>query len=77
MGVMVKEELRENKVEVGRVSNSDVAFEYDVLRLICGYVPQCRCLEEKQSFYDELKGVWGDMQSADDLVVPGRHQWTW
>ena len=48
-----------------------VVCEEDVLRLICGYAPQSRrSLEEKQSFYDELKYEW-DMHSADDLVVLG------
>ena len=33
-----------------------VVFEDNVLRLICGYAQQSgRSLEEKQSFYDELK----------------------
>ena len=45
-----------------------VAFEEYVLRLICGYAPQCeRSLEEK-SFDDELKCEI-DMYSADDLVM--------
>ena len=40
-----------------------------MLRLICGYAPQSgRSLEDKQSFYDELKCEW-DMHSADDLVM--------
>ena len=43
-----------------------VVFEEDVLRLICGYAPQsARSLEEKQSFYDELKCEWV-MHSVDD-----------
>ena len=46
-----------------------VVFEENVLRLICGYAPHVeRSLEEKQSFYDELKSEW-DMHSADDLVM--------
>ena len=46
-----------------------VVFEDDVLRLICGYALQSgRCLEEKQSFCDKLKGEW-DMHSAGGLVV--------
>ena len=46
-----------------------VVFKKDVLRLICGYAPQSvRSLEEKHSFYDELKCEW-DMHSADDLVM--------
>ena len=59
-------------VKVRRVSDRViivVVFEEDVLRLICGYAPQGRrSLEEKQSFYDELKCEW-DMHSADDLVM--------
>ena len=40
-----------------------------MLRLICGYAPlHERSLEEKQSFYDELKCEW-EMHSADDLVM--------
>ena len=46
-----------------------VVLEEDVLRLICGYALQSgRSLEEKQSFYDELKCEW-DMHSAVDLVM--------
>ena len=60
-------------VEVRRVSDrvmtDVVVFEEDVLRLICGYATQSgKRLEEKQSFYDELKYKW-DMHSADDLVT--------
>ena len=62
----------EKVVEVIRVSDramTVVVFEEDVLRLICGYAPQSgRSLEEKQSFYDKLKGE-RDMHSADDLVI--------
>ena len=44
-------------------------FEEDVLRLICGYSPQSgRSLEQRQSFYDELKCEW-NMHSADVLVM--------
>ena len=46
-----------------------VVFEEDVLRLTCGYAQQRgRSLEEKQSFYDEVKCEW-DMHSAGDLVM--------
>ena len=58
-------------MEVRRVSDRvmTLVVEDDVLRLICGYAPKSgRCLEEKQSFYDELKCEW-DMNSADDLVM--------
>ena len=46
-----------------------VVSEKYVVRLICGYAPQSgRSLEEKHTFYDELKCEW-DMHSADDLVM--------
>ena len=46
-----------------------VVFEEDVLRLICGYALQGgRSLEDKQSFYYELRCEW-DMHSAGDLVM--------
>ena len=73
VGVMVKDKLCENMVEVRRVSDRVmtvvVLFEEDVLRLICGYAPQSgRRLEEKQSFYGEVKCVL-DMYSAVGLVM--------
>ena len=73
VGVMEKKKQREKVVEVRRVSDRVmrvvVVFEEDVLRLICGYALQSgRSLEEKQSFYDELKSEW-DMHSAGDLVM--------
>ena len=37
--------------------------------LTCWYAPQSgSSLEEKLSFYDELKGEW-DMHNADDLAM--------
>ena len=40
-----------------------------MLWLICGYDPRGgRSLEEKLSFYNELKGEWG-MHSADYFVM--------
>ena len=59
-------------VEIRRVSDRVMAvvlvFEEHVLRLICGYALQSGSLEEKQFYYDELKGEW-DMHSASDLVL--------
>ena len=69
---MVKEELCEKVVYMGWVSDRVMTFvvlEEDVLRLICGHAPQSgRSLDEKLSFYDELKCEW-DMHYADDLVM--------
>ena len=69
----MKEELCEKMAEVRKVSDRVmivvVDFEEDVLRLICGCALQSgRCLEEKQSFYDDLKGEW-DKHSVGDLVM--------
>ena len=52
---MVNEELCEKGAEVRRVSDrvmtNVAAFEEDVLRLLCGYVPQSgRSLEETTVF---------------------------
>ena len=44
-----------------------LAFEKDVLKLICGYARQCGRNVKKQSFY-ELRNEW-DMHSVDGLVV--------
>ena len=71
MGVVVKEEICEKVVEVGRVSNRMMelvlAFEDDVLRLISEYAPQSGRSFEKQTFYG-LKSDW-DMHNVDDIVV--------
>ena len=49
-------------VEVRRVSDRVmtvvVAFEADVLRLICGYVSQWKKFGRKTVFYYELKCEW-------------------
>ena len=42
-----------------------LVFEYDVLTFMWAC---CAKVEEKQSFYDELKGEW-NMHSAGDLVM--------
>ena len=73
VGVMVMDKLCGKVVEVRRVTDRVmtivVVLEEDVLRLICGYVPQSgRRFEEKHYFYDELK-CKRDMHSADDLVM--------
>ena len=39
-----------------------------MLRLVCGYTLQSKCLEEKQYFHDQLKGEW-NMHSAGDLAM--------
>ena len=72
VGDMVKEELCEKMLKVGGASDgvmNVVVFEEEGLRLICGFALQCgRRLEEKQSFYDDLKCEW-EMHSAGELFV--------
>ena len=65
----MKEELCEKVVDVRRVSDRVmtvvVVYEEDMLRLICAYDLQSgRSLEEKQSFYDELKSEWDMSESG-------------
>ena len=72
VGAMVKQ-LCEKVVEVRRVIDRVMTFvvviEEEVLRLISSNAQQSgRSVEEKQSFYEELKCEW-DMYSADDLVM--------
>ena len=60
VGIMVKEELCEKVVEVRRKSDRVMAlvlaFEGELVRLICAYGPQSgRALVEKDQFYDEMK----------------------
>ena len=69
----MKEELCMNVVQVGRVNDIVMTvvliFEEIVLGPICGCTQQSgRSLEEKQSFYYELKGD-GYLHSVDDLVM--------
>ena len=49
----------------------ELAFEEDVLMLICGYSQQSGwCLEVTQSFYDKFKNEC-DMHGVDDIVMFG------
>ena len=72
---MVKEELCEEVLEVRMVSDrvmTVVVFDEDMLRLICGYALWSgRSLEEKQSFYVELKCEWDVHFAGDFLIVFG------
>ena len=71
---MAKEKLCKKVIEVRRISDRVmtvvvIVFEENALRLICEYALQREIsFEEKQSFYDELKGEW-NMHSVDDLVM--------
>ena len=46
-----------------------MVFEQDVLLTICGYALQCGgCLDEEESFYDQLNNE-KNMHGVDDLIV--------
>ena len=58
MGILVKEELCENVVEVrrrcDRVMAIGLVFGEEVVRVICAYAPQSGKLNsEKERFYEE------------------------
>ena len=73
VGVLVKEELCEKVVEVRRKSDRVMAivmaFEEEVVRVICGYAPQRGRIDvEKEQFYDDMASEW-DLRSKDELVL--------
>ena len=73
VGVLVKEDLCEKLVEVRRKSDRVMtvvlAFEEEVVRIICVYGPQSgRTSAEKERFYDELRSEW-DLHSMGELVL--------
>ena len=70
---MIKEELCEKVVEVRRKSDRIMAmvlaFEGELVRLICAYGPQgVRALVEKNHFYEEMKDEWS-VKSNDEIVL--------
>ena len=71
VGILVKEELLKNVVEVkrrgARVMAIVLVFNLEVVRIICGYAPQSgRTMKEKSEFYDNLAGEW-EMQIQKNL----------
>ena len=69
----MKEELCDNVVEVRRKSDRVMAmvlaFEEEVIRVICGYGPQVgrsRC--EKDQFYNDVASEW-DLQNPSEVVL--------
>ena len=73
VGVLVKEELCEKVVEVGRKSDRVMmvvmALEEEVVRIICVYGRQSgRTGAEKEHFYDDLRSEW-DLHNMGELVL--------
>ena len=58
MGILVKEELCENVVEVrrrcDRVMAIGLVFQKEVVRVICVYAPQSGKPDAEQRFYEEM-----------------------
>ena len=61
VGILVKEEISGNVVEVRRKSDRVIVLTLgrDVMRVICAYGPQSgRTDAEKVHFYDEIGSEW-------------------
>ena len=73
VGVLVKEEISGNVVEVRRKSDRVMAIVLtlgkEVMRVICAYGPQRgRPDAEKVHFYDEMGSEW-DLGSSSEIIV--------
>ena len=69
----MKEELCEKVVEVRRKSDRVMAmvlaFEEEVVRVICAYAPQVGRLEcKKDQFYNDMANEW-DLQNPSEVVL--------
>ena len=73
VGILVKEEISENVVEVTRESDRVMAIVLilgrEVMRIICAYGPQNgRPDAEKVHFYDEMASEW-DLGGSSEIIV--------
>ena len=73
VGILTKEELCENVVEVRRRCDSVMAialvFTEEVVRVICAYAPQSgKPDSEKERFHEEMACEWS-MANANDVVL--------
>ena len=73
VGILVKEEISGNVVEVRRKSDRVMAIVLtlgrEVMRVICAYWPQSgRPDAEKVHFYDEMGKEW-DLGSSSEIIV--------
>ena len=68
----MKEELRENVVEVRRRCDRVMAigtlFKEEVVRVICAYAPQCGEPHAEERFYEEMAREWS-IGNANELVL--------
>ena len=73
MGILVKEDLCENVVEVRRRCDRVMAIGLvsgeEVVRVICAYAPQSGKPDaEKERFHEEMAREWS-MANANELVL--------
>ena len=73
VGILVKEELCENVVDVrrrcDRVMAVGLVFGEEVVRVICAYAPQSKKPDaEKERFYENMAREWS-MANANELVL--------
>ena len=73
VGILVKEEIARNVVEIRRKSDRVMAIvltlDREVMRIICAYGPQKRETRRRESlFYDEMASEW-DLGSSSEIIV--------
>ena len=73
MGILVKEELCENMVEIRKrcdiVMAIGLVFGEDVVKIICAYTPQSgKPGAEKERFYEEMARKWS-LENANELML--------
>ena len=73
VGILVKEEISGNVVEIRRKSDRVMAIVLtlgrEVIRIICAFGPQSeRPVTEKVRFYDEMASEW-DFGSSSEIIV--------
>ena len=72
VGILVKEELRENVVEIRRRCDRLMAiglvFREEVAKIICAYAPLSGKANSEERFYEEMAREWS-MGNAHELVL--------
>ncbi|KAK3519688.1 hypothetical protein QTP70_000998, partial [Hemibagrus guttatus] len=74
VGVVLKEELVRNVLEVKRVSDRVMSLKLEIegvmLNVVSGYAPQVGCeLEEKERFWSELDEVMESIPTGERVVI--------
>lgn len=76
VGIVVSEMLRDNVVEVCRVSDRLMSLKFDLeenmLRVVCCYAPQVGCTDhEKEQFWDELDEHLRTIDVSETVLLGG------